>query len=128
MIFTSLQNITLFEKNIYIQLVIDNCFILQALYLSYTSYFYTLCLLFISDCDLPSLIEVNFLLPSAESYWILGELLTSECRSCHHNVMYLTMWKFVNYDYIYGFDVSHRIFVPIEVDPWTFAPLLKVVP
>ena len=45
-----------------IQLVVDNCFILQVLYLSYTSYFYTLCLLFISDCDSSSLNEVNFLL------------------------------------------------------------------
>ena len=29
---------------------------------------------------------------------------------------------YVNYDYIYRFDVSHRIFVPIEVEPWTFRP------
>ena len=30
-----------------IQLVVDNCFTLQILYLSYTSYFYTYCLYFI---------------------------------------------------------------------------------
>ena len=76
-IFTSLQNITLFEKKIIlyfrvIQLVVDNCFILQVLYLSYTSNFYTLCLLFISDCDSSSLIEVNFLLPSASADSLTG--------------------------------------------------------
>ena len=36
------------------------------------------------------------------------------------------MMKYLNYDY--GFDVSHRIFVPIEVEPWTFGPLPKFVP
>ena len=42
MIFISLQNITVFEKKIFlyyifecIQLVVDNCFILQVLYLNY---------------------------------------------------------------------------------------------
>ena len=38
------------------------------------------------------------------------------------------MWKYVNYDYIYGFHVSHRIFVPIKVDPWTFRPPPKSHP
>ena len=43
--------------------------------------------------------------------------------------MHLTMWKYVNYDYyISGFDVSYRIFVPIEVDPWTFRPPPKSRP
>ena len=74
----SLQNITLFEKifRLYFRVYTTSCycFILQVLYLSYTRYFYTLCLLFISDCDSSSLIEVNFL--GRRSYWILGELLS----------------------------------------------------